>query len=135
MRMTLEQYNAIQAKPKAAGGNANFQAVGRLKSGEMNKTEARYVEHLEAERLAGEILWWKFEAIKLKLYDNTHLTVDFFVMRKDRSLEAHDVKPSKHLVTDDAKVKLKWAASEFPFRVCVVYPETRSSHNWVIEEY
>lgn len=112
-----------------------LRALGRLKKGEMNKTETRYSQHLEAERIAGEIVWWKFECIKLRLYDNTHLTVDFFVMRKNGELECHDVKGSRAIVEDDALVKMKWAASEFPFRVCMVYPILqKNGGGWEVHE-
>jgi hypothetical protein len=127
MRFTEDQYDkliagrASAAKPKAAG-KAKLQALGRLKPGEMNKTEKRYAEHLEAEKQAGEILWYAFEAIKLKLADRTYLTVDFFVLRKDGSLEAHDCKGAKAIVTDDARVKMKVAASMFPWPFFFAYP-------------
>jgi len=34
-----------------------MQALGRLKTGEMNKSEANYAKHLELRKQAGEILW------------------------------------------------------------------------------
>lgn len=119
----------------AASGKARLQALGRKKPGEMNKTETRYAQHLEAERIAGEIVWWEFECIKLKLYNNTHLTVDFFVMRSNGELECHDVKGSKAIVEDDALVKMKWAAEKYPFRVCMVYPILqKNGGGWEIHE-
>ena len=45
-------------------------AKGRLKTGEMNRTEAAYRDHLEAEKRAGRILEFWFEHIKLKIADN-----------------------------------------------------------------
>ena len=53
-----------------------FYALGRLKTGEMNKTESAYSAHLEMLRIAGELLWHKFEGLKLRLADNTFLTVE-----------------------------------------------------------
>lgn len=44
-----------------------IQALGRLKTGQMNKTESAYCQHLELRKRAGEIAWYRFEGIKLRL--------------------------------------------------------------------
>ncbi len=44
-----------------------IQALGRLKTGQMNKTESAYCQHLEQRKRAGEIAWYRFEGIKLRL--------------------------------------------------------------------
>jgi len=88
-------------------------ALGRLKTGEMNKTERAYDAHLQQLQQAGEIVWHKFEAIKLRLADNTFYTSDFAVIGKDMVLELHEV---KGFWQDDARVKIKVAASLYPFR-------------------
>ena len=111
-----------------------LQALGRLKSGQMNKTEALYDLYLDAAKHHGEVLWYRFEAIKLKLADNCHLTVDFAVMAADGTLELHDVKGSPHVFTDDAKVKMKVAASLYPFVFKVAFPLPRKDGGgWRIE--
>lgn len=115
-----------------SGFGANFRAKGRLPAGTMNKTEAAYSAHLDQLRMAGEIQWFAFEGIKLRLADNTFLTVDFFVMLKDDTLEAHDVKGSPRIVTDDARVKLKVAARFFPFAFRMAFP--KKGGGWTIEE-
>jgi hypothetical protein len=51
-----------------------IQALGRLKTGQMNKTESAYCQHLELRKRAGEIVWYRFEGIKLRLADNTFYT-------------------------------------------------------------
>lgn len=48
-----------------------LQALGRRKTGVMNKTEAAYAATLGQQRMAGEVAWYKFEGIKLRLADNT----------------------------------------------------------------
>jgi hypothetical protein len=101
-------------------------ALGRLKVGERNKTEAAYEHFLELRRRAGEILWFKFGAIKLRLADNCFLTVDFAVMTADGYLEMHDIKPNPHFIQDDAKVKMKSAGEGFPFRFFYVFPKRKS---------
>lgn len=94
-----------------------MQALGRLKPGQMNKTEAKYAALLELRKHAGEITWYKFEAINLRLADRTFYAVDFLVMLASGELEAHEV---KGFFTDDALVKIKVAASIFPFRFVAV---------------
>lgn len=86
-------------------------ALGRLKPGEMNKSEANYAKHLELRKQAGEILWWTFEGMKFRLTDNTFYTPDFPVMRADGVLEMHEFKGHWQ---DDARVKIKVAASLYP---------------------
>jgi hypothetical protein len=68
------------ALPAATAGRF---ALGRLKTGEMNKTEAAYDTHLFQRFFANEILWHKFEAVKLRLADNTFYSPDFAVMLAD----------------------------------------------------
>ncbi len=95
-----------------SGKPASF-ALGRLKTGQMNKSEERYAAHLEQLRMAGEILWYRFEGIKLRLADNTFYTCDFAVMAKDGVIEMHEV---KGFWQDDARAKIKIAADQYPFR-------------------
>lgn len=113
----------------------NLQALGRMKTGKMNKTEIAYSQHLEALKSCGEIVWWKFEAIKLRLADNTFLTVDFSILTKECALEMIDVKGAKAIYTDDAKVKMKVAAEIYPFVFKVAYPKPkRDGGGWLVEE-
>jgi hypothetical protein len=63
-----------------------MQALGRLKTGEMNKTEAAYARTSSTLQHAGEILWFKFEGVKLRLADNTFYTCDFAVLAADSAL-------------------------------------------------
>ena len=109
----------------------HLHALGRLKQGEMNKTEQAYDQRLKLLMHAGEIVWYKFEGIKLRLADKTFLTVDFAVMGANGLLEMHDVKGARAIYTDDAKVKMKVAASLYPFRFVVAFPR---KGGWDIEE-
>ena len=45
--------------------NQKILALGRLKTGQMNKTEQAYADYLERQKQAGEILWYKFEGIDI----------------------------------------------------------------------
>jgi hypothetical protein len=95
----------------------SFLALGRLKTGEMNKTEAAYDAHLWRLHAAGEVLWHKFEGVKLRLADKTFYTCDFAVLKSDCVLEMHEC---KGFMLEDANVKLKVAASMYPFRFVLV---------------
>ena len=90
----------------------NFQALGRLKPGRLNKTEAEYAGMLELRKRAGEIAWYAFEPFKIRLADRTFYDIDFGVMLADGRLEVHEVKGG--FITDDGRVKLKIAAEHFP---------------------
>jgi len=113
-----------------------FQALGRLKVGAQNKTEAAYeATVLRPAMNAGEIAWYRFEGLKFRLADNTFLTVDYAVMMADGLLEMHDVKGSPHIFTDDARVKMKVAADQYPFIFKVAYPlPKRDGGGWKVEE-
>jgi hypothetical protein len=78
----------------------------------MNKLEAAYAEHLGALMAVGDVLWFKYEAIKLRLADKTFYTPDFMVLTGEEVLEAHEV---KGFWQDDARVKIKVAAEMYPF--------------------
>lgn len=99
--------------------NKKFLALGRMKSGERNKLEAAYEQHLEARKVAGEIQWYKFEGMKFRLADNCFYTPDFAVLLDNGEMEMHEVKGG--IWRDDAKVKTKMAAELYPFRFVAVY--------------
>lgn len=96
----------------------------------MNKIEARYATHLEGLKLAGEIVSYRFEALKLKLAANTFYTPDFVVTFPDR-IECHEV---KGFWRDDARVKIKVAAQMFPeFAFVAVKREKKGK--WIYENF
>ena len=108
-------------------------ALGRLKVGAMNKTEAAYDTHLAALQHAGEILWRKFEGLKLRLADNTFYTPDFAVMAADGVIECHEV---KGFWQDDARAKIKVAADLYPFRFVAVRAKTKKDGGgWAMESF
>lgn len=139
MRLTKEQYAEVLKKrrkasalPISARPAEDRLALGRLKTGEMNKTEARYAEHLK--KIQGTVIaWFKFEAIKLRLADNTFYSPDFAVMLTDGTLEMHEV---KGFWEDDARVKIKVAAALYPFRFIGVMEIPRNKGGgWKIEKF
>lgn len=108
-------------------------ALGRLKTGEMNKTEAAYAERLCGQQAAGQIQWHRFEGLKLRLADNTFYTADFAVMAADGVMECHEVKGHWQ---DDARAKIKIAAAMYPFRfIAVKVRRKRDGGGWEVEEF
>lgn len=118
---------------KAAAGRF---ALGRLKTGERNKTELAYEEVLKALQRDGQIAWFKFEGVKLRLADNTFYTPDFAVMLDSGQMEMHEVKGARSIFADDAKVKVKVAAETYPFPFVVAFPIPKSrGGGWEFDRY
>ena len=96
-----------------------------------NKTEARFEQQLELRRRAGDILSHQFEAVKLRLarYDCWY-TPDFFVVNADGSVTIYEV---KGYWRDDARVKTRVAADQFPYFEFVGV--TYSKGDWQYEHF
>ena len=77
----------------------------------MNKTETSYSILLQMMKTAGEIIEWRFEAVKFRLAKATFYTPDFMIVYQDR-IEIHEV---KGWWRDDARVKIKVAAQMYPW--------------------
>lgn len=117
-------------------GKKSFYGLGRLKTGEMNKTESSYEALLKDRLIAGEILWYKFEGLRLKLAGNTFYTPDFVVLNSDCQIEFHEVKGAKAIFQDDAKVKIKVASDIYPFKFLAVFPiPKKNGGGWEFVEY
>ena len=113
--------------------NKRTLALGRMKAGVMNKTEAEYAQLLDARKHAGEVAWWKFEGLRLRLGENCGYTPDFAVMLSNGLMECHEVK-GRWL--DDAKAKIKVAADLYPFRFIAVTKEAKCrGGGWKVEEF
>ena len=108
-----ESYQAKPAASKPQTSTTRMQALGRLPGSEMNKTEAAYNRLLETRLGTGEIRWFKFEPINIRLGAKCFYSVDFMVMLYDGTLEAHEV---KGFWQDDALAKFKAAAATMPFK-------------------
>lgn len=118
---------------KAAGGHL---ALGRLKVGQQNKTEAAYEATLRARQAGGDVAWYRFEGLKLRLADNTFYTPDYAVMLSSGQIELHEVKGAPGIFTDDAKVKVKVAAEMYPFAFVVAYPiPKKRGGGWELHRY
>ena len=105
---------------------AGLQALGRKKKGELNRTEQGYAQYLDEERRAGRVADFWFESVKLRIADGAcWYTPDFMVLRPGGELELHEVKGSPRIFADDAKVKCKACATQYPFALFVVYPRRK----------
>jgi hypothetical protein len=112
-----------------------FQALGRLPKGEFNKTERAYADFLEERKRVGQVLWWKFHPMRVRLANNTFYEVDFLVMSADGVLEIHETKGG--FTTDKGQLKLKLCGEALPvFRMFKVIKQTKKAGGgWLIEEY
>jgi hypothetical protein len=117
MKMTLAEAQAHQAKVRAyrtaqSTPKARPEYVpARERRKGMNGLERAYAARLELRKHAGEIEWFEFEPMRLKLADDTYYRPDFGVMR-ERQLEFHECKGH---MREAARVRLNVAASKFPF--------------------
>ena len=102
--------------------------ANRKKAGVMSGYEKQYEQLLEQRKRKGEVLWYAYEAAKIRLADKTFYTPDFVVMREDMGLEFHEV---KGLWEPAARVKIKVAAETFPCKFIAI---TKEKGQWVFEE-
>ncbi|MCX4154975.1 MULTISPECIES: DUF1064 domain-containing protein [Paraburkholderia] len=124
LRMTQEEYDAwvsrgvvkkaapVLPKSTESAAQAMHRSLGRMGGGKMNKSEAAYAAHLDALKSVGQILWYRFEGMKFRLADNTFYTPDFAVIVASGALELHEF---KGFMEEDANVKIKTAATQYPF--------------------
>ncbi len=118
---------------------AHARATGRIRQPKgMNKTEARYGALLEARKALGDVIWYRYEGITLKLADDTRYTADFAVMMaREGEVQLHEVKGRGKnggpRFEDDARVKIACAAELYPFRFFMVWPGQRGE--WESKEF
>jgi hypothetical protein len=99
----------------------------------MNKTEKAWAIRLEAERRSGQIHSWDYEKVTFKLADDTRYTPDFMVVGNDASIRFDEI---KGFWRDDAKVKIKVAAEQFPFAFqSVQLVKDSMKDSWHIKEF
>lgn len=93
----------------------------------MNGLERRYSERLDVLVFNRAIRSYRYESVKLRLADRTWYTPDFEVVRSDGCVEYHEV---KGFMRDDAAVKIKVAAEQYPERAFVLVQRKKSE--WII---
>lgn len=117
--MSVDDFNALRGKRK------DFAKPVRKKPepGVMNRTEKAMAAELSIEHAAGEIRWWGFESVKIRLADKTWHTPDFCIIHNDGSIEFRETKGHWE---DDARVKFKIAAELFPWALFTAYKRVGS---------
>lgn len=128
---SADQSRARAAVPQAKGRKPVDQFVG-YDVERMNKLEAMYAAHLEALRRAGKIVFWRYESAKFRLADRTWYTPDFYIMRADGTLEIHE---TKGFWEDDARVKIKVTAEQFPELQFVAVQWDKGVKGWKFERF
>lgn len=83
----------------------------------MNKTEARYAQYLALQQRIGQVAWFAFEDITLRIGTDCRYTPDFAVIRPgEHHITFHEIKGrrgSKAYYRDDARVKIAAAAKQY----------------------
>lgn len=136
-RHDREQNQAVTpGKPRAeqqqAGPGEAFYALGRLAKGQMNKTEAAYAQRLEVLKHDGQILDWRFHALRVRLANNTFYEPDFLVMTAAREIQIHETKGS--FTTQAGQTKIKLCAEVLPwFRV--IKASLQKDGSWTLQEF
>jgi hypothetical protein len=111
-------------------GKRRTMAKARPVKGVMNRTEQAYANELESRRLSGDVASWMYEPAGLRLAANTTYNPDFLVVLQDGTTEWHEV---KGFWRDDARVKIKVAATRFPFWRFIAV--TKKAGAWIVEEF
>lgn len=110
-------------------------AKGRTRKvpGQMNKLEQQYAQHLEAEKRAGRILEYYYEALAFKLAPKTFWHPDFLVLTAGHFIEVHEC---KGFMEDHANVKIKATAAKFWWLTVKIVRrvKVRDGGGWKIEE-
>lgn len=104
----------------------------RRERGEMNKLEAEYARMLEARKVAGEVSWFMFEPMKLKITDKTFHEPDFLVQLSDGELQIHEVKGG--FFPEHNRLKSKTVAALFPFRYVLAQFKNKRT-GWTFTEF
>jgi hypothetical protein len=119
--VSLAMLQISSKSPTTSCPLVGLDAPANKKAGGMNKTELAYSLELEARKQAGEIRWYSFEAMNLRLTGRTYYRPDFLVVTQQmdatgawrEAFQFHEIKG--YAAKDDALVKFKVAAELFPF--------------------
>jgi hypothetical protein len=95
----------------------------------MNKTEKEFAIQLEAKKRAGLISEWHYEGVTFKLADDCRYTPDFMVIENDGVIGFDE---TKGWWREDAKIKIKVAATQLPFRFTA---HVLSKGKWTVEDF
>lgn len=113
-------------------GGRDLKLALKLPPQEGNKTEVAFGLHLASRLQAGEIQWYAFEPVKLRLAKKTFYTPDFLVLTAGGELIVYEV---KGFWRDDAKVKIKCAKAKYPFIRFIAATKRTYGSGWKYEEF
>lgn len=100
-------------------------------TGRINRWERQRAGELEVMRKAKLIRWGAFDAISLRLADRTFYHTDFFYETADKDNVIEEV---KGFMRDDAAVKLKVAASQYPHIRFLLVTRAQGETGWTITQ-
>lgn len=83
----------------------------------MNGLERAFAQHLEFRKQAGELVWWGFEPIRIRLADGTFYKPDFVTVDANGRTEVWE---TKGFFREAAKVRIRVAAENFPWPFFIV---------------
>ncbi len=89
----------------------------------MNKLETRWAQELDFRRRAGDVAWYRFESITLKLADGCRYTPDFLVCLadgEDGTPGTLELQECKGFMREDAQVKIRICAEMYPWPLRLV---------------
>jgi len=114
VRLSEEEYdNIMKRRTPPPLCELTVKTQPRHKEPKMNKTEARYLQHIIMPDIhSGLISKWRFEEIKFRLGKACYYTPDFLIVYRN-SIEIHEIKGGH--IREDALVKFKAASERFPF--------------------
>jgi hypothetical protein len=117
---------AVESKPMGTPPTrAKFIIKPSTDEDRLNKTERAYLTYLREQSYASI----KIQAVTLKLGDDCRYTPDFFTVDRNGEGVFHEV---KGFWRDDARVKIKVAAREFPVKFIAV--QKAKGGGWTVEE-
>jgi hypothetical protein len=100
--------------------------------GGMNKTEIAYQAVLDLRWRVGEILYYEYEAVTLKIGHDLRYTPDFLVLNKAGEIEFHETKWA--VMQEDSIVKIRAAATKWPFFRFIIAKRQDSGQNFELKE-
>ena len=142
MGLTFDQAKSLgigHLHPAACGGKSRERELldsldlpppSKMPSDGMNKTERAFSQMLALARYDCLILDWRREPCKFQLAGNTTYTPDFGI---DLPFGVKAYVEIKGFMRDDAAVKLKVAASQYPCFIWLLVVRS-GRHNWGVRE-
>lgn len=108
-----EIFGITDAPTKHTGKLAPRGRLHNRVAGAMSKTERRYSQYLDVQKLRGEIHDYWFESLRVKLAANTFYLIDFFVQRPDGTFEIHETKGTrKRKLKSGAVIEQAWSEED-----------------------